>query len=83
MPTVIRIHGMRVMIHTNDHRPAHVHVFGGGGEEAEFWLNCPDGPPELRIDHGMSNVKLRRIAAALAAALPKACASWEEIHGAY
>jgi hypothetical protein len=32
----------RVAIYPNDHRPAHVHVIGGGGE-AVFILNCPGG----------------------------------------
>jgi len=27
MPTVLHIASLRVMIYTNDHRPAHVHVF--------------------------------------------------------
>lgn len=47
MPTVLRLGALRVVIYPNDHRPAHVHVLGAGGE-AVFVLNCPDGPPELR-----------------------------------
>lgn len=47
MPTVLRIHGFRVVIYPNDHRPAHVHLVGAG-KEAVFHLHCPDGPPELR-----------------------------------
>jgi hypothetical protein len=30
MVTVLRAEGLRVVIFTNDHEPAHVHVFGGG-----------------------------------------------------
>ncbi len=30
MVTVLRAHGLRVVIYANDHRPAHVHVFGDG-----------------------------------------------------
>lgn len=47
MPTVLRLGALRVVIYPNDHRPAHVHVLGGGGPVV-FVLNCPDGPPELR-----------------------------------
>ena len=32
MPTVLIIGGWRVVIYPNDHRPAHVHVIGGGCE---------------------------------------------------
>jgi len=81
MPTIMRIDGMRVMIHSNDHRPAHVHVFTPDGVEAEFWLNCPDGPPTLRIDRGMPAARLRMIASVLATTVQKACENWETIHG--
>lgn len=47
MPTVLRFDGLRAVIYPNDHRPAHVHVIGKGGE-AVFILHCPNGPPELR-----------------------------------
>lgn len=30
MVTVLRAHGLRVVIFSNDHQPAHVHVFGDG-----------------------------------------------------
>lgn len=30
MPTVLRSGGVRVVIHSNDHPPAHVHVLGPG-----------------------------------------------------
>ena len=30
MVTVFRAHGLRVVIFVNDHKPAHVHVFGDG-----------------------------------------------------
>jgi hypothetical protein len=61
MPTVLRIGGLRVVIYPNDHRPAHVHVIGNGCE-ATFFLNCPDGPPELRENFGFKLAELNRIA---------------------
>jgi hypothetical protein len=51
MPTVLRLGRLRVVIYLNDHRPAHVHVMGGG-QEAVFKLNCPAGPAELRENYG-------------------------------
>ena len=79
MPTVLRFPGLRVLIYPNDHRPAHVHVLGGGCE-AVFNLHCPDGPPELRENYGFPKQELRRIAAALAAELVAICNQWSNIH---
>jgi Domain of unknown function (DUF4160) len=39
MPTVHRFDGLRVVIYPNDHRPAHVHVKGAGGESYGFKLS--------------------------------------------
>lgn len=47
MPTIFSYAGHRVVIYSNDHRPAHVHVLGSGCE-AVFELACPWGPPCLR-----------------------------------
>lgn len=82
MPTVYRFDGLRVVIYPNDHRPAHVHVLGQGGE-AVFVLNCPDGPPELRELFGFGRGEVARIRAALADTLPRMCAEWKVIHGPY
>ena len=80
MPTVLRIGALRVVIYTNDHRPAHVHVLGAG-TQAIFWLACPDGPPSLRGSCGLTTAELNRIADALAAKLAALCGAWEQIHG--
>ncbi|PZR07749.1 MAG: DUF4160 domain-containing protein, partial [Azospirillum brasilense] len=45
MVTVLRVHGLRVVIYANDHDPAHVHVFGDG--EAKINLIGRGGLPEL------------------------------------
>jgi len=55
LPTIGTITGLSVVVYPNDHRPAHVHVIGGG-REAVFVLNCPKGPPVLRENY----VSLRR-----------------------
>jgi hypothetical protein len=80
MPTVRRFDGLRVMIYPNDHRPAHVHVLGGG-RQAIFVLNCPGGPPALRGSSGFATAELNRIENALAAELAALCGAWENIHG--
>ncbi len=82
MPTVLRIDGMRVVIWPNDHRPAHVHVKGGGGE-AVFNLHCPDGPPELRESYGFKLAEVNRIEDALVDVIATLCDEWRTIHGDY
>ena len=82
MPTVARIDGLRVVIWPNDHRPAHVHVIGAGGE-AVFDLRCPDGPPELREVYGFKLAEVARIERELARGLIRLCKEWSRIHGDY
>lgn len=80
MVTVTRIGGLRVVIYSNDHRPAHVHVIGAGCE-AVFKLHCPGGPPELRENYGFSRQALDGIKRALAVQVARLCNEWETIHG--
>ena len=76
----MRFDGLRVVVYTNDHRPAHVHVIGRE-YEAVFNLNCPAGPVELRENYEFQNRELRHIADLLAANLGDLCRAWEHIHG--
>lgn len=69
-------------IYSNDHRPAHVHVIGGG-KEASFQLHCPHGPPELRGSRGFGFREVNRIGEALARSLAMLCEEWSNIHGRY
>ena len=80
MPTVLRYSAYRVVIYTNDHRPAHVHVVGPNCE-AVFRLHCPVGPPELRESMGLAVEEINRIAAYVQAELAMLCHSWRTIHG--
>jgi hypothetical protein len=80
MPTIRRIHGLRITIYPNDHRPAHVHVIGSDSE-AVFDLRCPDGPPALRENFGFSRPQVTRILAELVRHLSDLCEAWEKIHG--
>ncbi|MCC7487670.1 MAG: DUF4160 domain-containing protein [Burkholderiales bacterium] len=68
-----------MVVYLNDHRPAHVHMIGGGCE-AVFNLNCPNGPPELREDFGFSSAQVNMIKTAIAADLAHLCAEWSRIH---
>jgi hypothetical protein len=79
MVTVLRAHGLRVVIFTNDHDPAHVHVFGDG--EAKINLLGADGAPELVWAEGMSRGDIRRALRLVADELTTLLARWEEIHG--
>ena len=80
MPTVLRFAGLRFAIYPGDHRPAHVHVIGRGGE-AVFNLRCPKGPPELREAYGLTKSDVARIRSVVAGHLDVLCAAWEQIHG--
>lgn len=80
VPTVLSLLGNRVVIYPNDHRPAHVHVIGGGNE-AVFNLHCPSGPPELRENYGFSRSALRELKAELTDEIALLCGEWSKIHG--
>ncbi len=80
MPTVLRVAGLRIVIYFADHRPAHVHVIGRGGE-AVFDLNCPKGPPVLREVYRVARADVGRIRGIVAGELSVLCAAWEAIHG--
>jgi hypothetical protein len=79
VPTVLRFSGLRVLIYPRDHRPAHVHVVGGG-RAAVLNLRCPSGPPELRENYGFGRADIARIAGTLAGSLSTLCLEWERIH---
>jgi hypothetical protein len=78
MPTIPRLDGLRVVIHSNDHSPEHVHVLGPDCE-AVFELHCPDGPSTLRKSYGFETWQLRGVMEQLNAALLQLCSAWESI----
>ncbi len=80
MPTVLRFGRVRVMIYTNDHRPAHIHVWEGR-KQAVFNLNCPGGPVALRENYGFSLRQVNRLAQSLEPHIASLCAAWRTIHG--
>lgn len=80
MVKVHEYHGLRIVIYSNDHRPAHVHVIGNG-HEATCKLNCPYGPPLLDENYGFSRKELTQVLGELAVVLTYLCTKWREIHG--
>lgn len=82
MPTIFRFNGLRIVIYPNDHRPAHVHVKGGGGE-AIFILHCPSGPSELRESYGFKLYDLNTIETTINGQLANLCVEWSSHHGDY
>jgi len=79
MVTVLRARGLRVVIFTNDHQPAHVHVFGDG--EAKINLLGADGIPELIWADAMNRGEIRRALRIVTEQQTLLLARWEDIHG--
>lgn len=79
MVTIHRAHGLRVIIFTDDHAPAHVHVFGDG--QARINLIGPDGFPALVWAEDMKANDLRRAMQVVRDQQELFLARWREIHG--
>jgi len=79
MVMIYRAHGLRVIIFTDDHEPAHVHVFGDG--QAKINLIGPDGSPALVWAEDMKANDLRRAVQLVRDQQELFLAKWREIHG--
>jgi hypothetical protein len=79
MVTIYRAHGMRVVIFSDDHEPAHVHVFGDG--QAKINLAGPGGLPELVWVVGMTRTEVRRAMQLVTDQQAAFLARWREVHG--
>ena len=79
MVTVLRAHGLRVVIFVDDHQPAHVHVFGDGN--ARINLVGADGGPELVWADGMTRGEVRRAVQIVVDQRTFLLARWKDIHG--
>jgi hypothetical protein len=77
--TVLRAHGLRVVIFVDDHEPAHVHVFGDG--EAKINLNGAGDAPELIWAYGMTRADIRRAMRVVAEQNKLLLMRWKDIHG--
>jgi hypothetical protein len=79
MVTVHRERGLRVVIFTDDHVLAHVHVFGNG--EAKIDLQGPNGPPTLLWAVGMTRAEVRQAMQIVTDNKEQLLARWRAIHG--
>ncbi|PZR35814.1 DUF4160 domain-containing protein [Caulobacter segnis] len=79
MVTVLRVEGLRIVIFSNDHEPAHVHVFGDG--EAKINLLGDEGNAELVWTVGFSRADVRRAVAVVDDHREMLLTRWSEMHG--
>jgi len=79
MVTIYRRDGLQVVIFTDDHEPAHVHVFRDG--HAKINLIGPDGTPELVWADGMKRSDVRRAMRMVTEHRTLFLGRWTEIHG--
>jgi hypothetical protein len=79
MVTVWRAQGFRIVIFTDDHEPAHVHVFGDG--ELKINLHGPDSLPALVWAKGMKRGDIRRAVEIVTEQRLFLLKRWRDIHG--
>lgn len=80
MPTVLRENGFAVMIYTEDHHPAHLHIWKAG-KEVVIDLGKGAATPRILAVHGMSKSEVRRAFALVDSHLEYLRRTWREIHG--
>lgn len=76
MVTILKADGFRFIIFSNDHEPAHVHVFGNG--EAKINLL---GEPQLVWALKMTKADIRRAMRLTIANQDLFLRRWRDIHG--
>lgn len=79
MVTVLRVNGLRVMIFSDDHEPAHVHVFGDG--QAKINLCDTKSGPELIWAEGMTRSEVRRAMRMVLEHQEMLLSRWRDMHG--
>ncbi len=79
MVVIHREAGLRFVIYANDHKPAHLHVYGDG--EAKIELFGPSGEPLLLYAVGMSKSDLRRAMRIVNDRKSEFLAGWSALHG--
>ena len=79
MVTVHREGGFRVVIFTDDHEPAHVHVYGDG--KAKIVLVGAGGMPQLLAASRMKEGDIRKAVRIVAEQQVYLLECWSEIHG--
>lgn len=79
MVTVLREGGFRIVIFTDDHEPAHVHVYGDG--EAKIQLVGREDRPELIWVQRMKSGDVRKAMAIVTQHRSELLARWRQMHG--
>ena len=79
MVVIHRAHGLRFVIYSADHEPAHVHVIGGG--EMKMNIAPGDERPEIVWSMGFKASERRRAIAVVRERQAEFLARWHEIHG--
>lgn len=79
MVTIHRESGLRFAILTDDHEPAHIHVYGDG--EAKILIVGADGLPELVYAIGLKAGERRRAMDVVLERQAAFLVKWHEIHG--
>ncbi len=80
MPTVLRQDGFRFQVFTDDHPPAHLHIFKAG---AELVINLGDEnlKPWIRENKGMSRKDSDKALLIVLQNQETLLEQWENIHG--
>ncbi|HEX8625325.1 MAG TPA: DUF4160 domain-containing protein [Allosphingosinicella sp.] len=79
VPTVHFQYGLRFSIHTDDHEPAHVHVYGDG--ELKIVIRGDEGLPLITYAVGMKANDRRRAMDVVLESQDAFLARWDEIQG--
>ena len=78
MVKVHRFDGLRFVIYSNDHDPAHVHILRAG---CEAKVQLVGEQPVLIWQHGFSPAELRRILEETRNERFRLLKKWKDIHG--
>jgi hypothetical protein len=80
MVTVFRVRRFRIVIYSNDHRPAHVHAIGPACE-AKIALGEVGEHPRLVTNDGLTRAELESVLAQIGERVELLRKRWREIHG--
>lgn len=80
MPTLMRVAGYRIVIFTNDHSPAHVHLLKANAR-AKILLGDMHWPPQVVEVRGIGLKDLRKMMDVVCEHQMLLLEKWEEIHG--
>jgi len=80
MPTVLRKNGFRFQIYTDDHEPAHTHVFKAG-KEVVISLGDETTKPWVRENKGMKKTSENQAVIIAADHQDFLLEKWREFHG--